>query len=91
MTLDGMELMASGHLLDQFLSPLSNQRTDEYGGSLANRMRLTLECLDCIRQNVGDDFIVGTRITIDELIDGGFSFEKGMHFWNEVAARFSQC
>jgi len=60
--LDGVELLASGHLLDSFWSPLTNSRSDEYGGSLANRIRFCMEVLEDIRAKVGTDFIVGIRM-----------------------------
>lgn len=70
--IDGVELSAThGHLIDQFWSPRANRRTDAYGGSLENRMRFTLEILRDVRREVGDDYIVGMRISGDELIQGG--------------------
>ncbi|MEK9726044.1 MAG: hypothetical protein VW405_21505, partial [Rhodospirillaceae bacterium] len=60
--LDGLELLAHGHLLDQFWTPLVNKRSDGYGGSLKNRMRFSLEVLDEVRRQVGPDFIVGIRM-----------------------------
>jgi len=69
--LDGLELLCHGHLLDQFWTPLVNKRTDGYGGSLANRMRFSLEVMDEVRRQVGPDFIVGLRMGIDEAADGG--------------------
>lgn len=72
--LDGMEVIASAHhLIDSFLSPLVNQRTDKYGGSIENRMRFGIEVLEEIRKNVGDDFIVGLRIAGNEYQEGGNS------------------
>ena len=70
---DGIELLSHSHLLGQFLSPLVNQREDDYGGSLENRLRLTLQVLDAVREAVGPDFILGMRITGDELETGGLS------------------
>ena len=54
--LDGLEIEAYGHLVDQFWSPLTNQRTDEYGGGLENRMRFGMEVLQAIRARVGRGF-----------------------------------
>jgi N,N-dimethylglycine/sarcosine dehydrogenase len=72
--LDGIELsMAHNHLIDQFWSPLFNQRLDEYGGSLENRMRFGLEVLQETRRRVGRDFVVGARISGDELTRGGLT------------------
>ncbi|GGH16428.1 N-methylproline demethylase [Alsobacter metallidurans] len=64
--LDGVETLAGGHLIGQFLSPSTNHRTDRYGGSLENRCRFGLEVFEAIRREVGDDFIVGMRYVIDE-------------------------
>lgn len=64
--LDGVETLAGGHLIGQFLSPSTNHRTDKYGGSLENRCRFGLEVFEAIRREVGDDYIVGMRYVIDE-------------------------
>ena len=72
--LDGVELsMAHNHLIDQFWCPLFNERADEYGGSLENRMRFGFKVLREIRRQVGRDFVVGARISGDELTRGGLS------------------
>src|SRR5262245_15613956 len=72
--LDGVELsFAHNHLVDQFWSPLFNRRTDEYGGSLENRMRFGFEVLREVRRQVGADWVVGARITGDELTEGGLT------------------
>jgi 2,4-dienoyl-CoA reductase-like NADH-dependent reductase (Old Yellow Enzyme family) len=72
--LDGCEVIAAAHhLIDSFLSPAVNQRTDSYGGSLENRMRFGLEVLAAIRERVGSDFIIGLRLAGDELLEGGLS------------------
>ncbi|WP_119461965.1 NADH:flavin oxidoreductase [Rhodospirillaceae bacterium SYSU D60014] len=64
--LDGIEIEAYGHLFDAFWSPATNQRTDAYGGSLENRLRFGLEVLEEIRRQVGQDYIVGVRLVVDE-------------------------
>jgi 2,4-dienoyl-CoA reductase-like NADH-dependent reductase (Old Yellow Enzyme family) len=64
--LDGIETHAGGHLIGQFLSPDMNRRTDRFGGSLENRCRFPLMVHEAIRKAVGDDFIVGIRLTIEE-------------------------
>jgi 2,4-dienoyl-CoA reductase-like NADH-dependent reductase (Old Yellow Enzyme family) len=70
--LDGVELSAySGHLLAEFLSPRYNHRADEYGGSIENRLRFPLQVYAAVREAVGDDFIVGWRLSIDELREDG--------------------
>ena len=72
--LDGVEIsMAHNHLIDQFWSPLFNQRLDDYGGRLENRMRFGVEVLSEIRRRVGRDFVVGVRISGDELTRGGLT------------------
>jgi mycofactocin system FadH/OYE family oxidoreductase 2 len=72
--LDGVELsFAHNHLVDQFWSPLFNTRTDDYGGSLDNRMRFGFEVLREIRRQVGRDWLVGARISGDEMTPGGLT------------------
>ena len=71
--LDGVEVIATGHLVDQFWSPAVNQRTDRYGGSLENRMRFSLEVFEAVRSAVGDGFAVGVRMTGDEDLEGGLT------------------
>lgn len=67
---DGVELHAShGYLIQQFLSPNTNKRTDEYGGSLENRMRFLMEIIDGIRKNCGPEFPIVVRLTVDEMYD----------------------
>ena len=76
--LDGVELEAYGHLLDQFWSPATNHRDDEWGGSLDNRLRFSLRVLDAIRERVGPDFIVGMRMVADEDWHAGLSKQEGI-------------
>ena len=76
--LDGCEVLVHGHLPDQFLSPVTNLRTDGYGGSLRNRLRFTLEMLEAVRKAVGDDYIVGTRIAANEDLKGGIGLDEGI-------------
>ena len=85
--LDGIEFEAAGHLLDQFWSPATNHRQDEYGGSLENRMRFSLEVLAAVRKAVGDDFIVGLRMVGDELWEKGLQASEGF----EIAQRLVDC
>ena len=73
--LDGLETMVAGHLIGQFLSPVTNQRSDEFGGHLENRCRFGLMVMDEIRRRVGDDFLLGMRLSIDESTAGGMAFE----------------
>lgn len=76
--LDGLELESYGHLLSQFWSPTSNELADDYGGSLQNRMRFSLEVLAAIRERVGPDFLVGVRYAGDELAADGYGAAEGM-------------
>jgi mycofactocin system FadH/OYE family oxidoreductase 2 len=75
---DGVEVssaVGAGMLLVSFLSPLTNRRTDEYGGSLENRFRLHTEIIDAVRKAVGPDFVVGLRLVGDMLVDGGTTLD----------------
>lgn len=82
---DGIELQL-GHssLIRQFLSPVSNYRTDEYGGSLENRMRFCFEVIQAVRKAVGPDFTLGVRLNADEMHPrGGLTIADT----KEIAAR----
>lgn len=73
---DGVELhMAHGYLLNQFLSPAVNKRTDEYGGNPAARMRAPLEVLRAVRELVGPDFPIICRVSADEYLEDGLRLE----------------
>ncbi len=76
--LDGLEIMAYGHLLDQVWSPLTNDLEGPYGGSLDNRLRMTFDILRGIRARVGDDFVLGVRYTGDESLPGGLTKDDGL-------------
>ena len=70
--LDGVEVHgASGYLVQQFLSPATNHRSDDYGGSVENRTRFLREILAAIRSEVGDDYPVGVRFSVEEYVPGG--------------------
>ncbi len=71
--LDGIELCATSHLIDQFWTPLSNRRSDEYGGPIENRLRFTIEVLQSIRDATGSDLLVGIRMIGDEDQIGGLT------------------
>ena len=83
--IDGLEVEAYGHLIDQFWSPLVNGRGDRYGGSLDNRMRFSIEVLEAIRAAVGDDFIVGIRMTGGEDVAGGLTEADGVAIATRLA------
>ncbi|MFF5991183.1 NADH:flavin oxidoreductase [Prauserella flavalba] len=84
--LDGVELMAYGHLLDSFWSPAMNRRTDGYGGDLESRLRFPLEVIAAVREAVGPDFVVGIRMAVEERRPGGLSAEEGF----EIARRVTE-
>jgi len=74
--LDGVELMGThGFLIEQFLSPRTNDRSDEYGGSEENRLQFILEVVDAVRAAVGSDFTVGIRVSGDQFQGGGFGLQ----------------
>ena len=76
---DAVELHAyGGYLLDQFQSSKWNTRTDEYGGSLENRIRFTLECIQAIRSNVGPDFPILVKFTPYHGVEGGRELDEGL-------------
>ena len=85
--MDGIEFDAYGHLVDQFWSPATNKRTDDYGGSLDNRLRFTFRVIDSIRKAVGEKFIVGIRMVADEDWEQGISKAEGL----EIARRMAGC
>ena len=84
--LDGLELEAYGHLMDQLWSPLTNDLDGPYGGPLENRMRFTFDVLTEIRKRVGPEFIVGIRYTADEVLAGGLSPEDGLEISRRLKA-----
>ena len=69
---------AHGYLINQFLSPLDNQRTDEYGGSLDNRMRFLVETYQAVREAVGSDFPVAVKLNSSDGQEGGFSEDESL-------------
>ncbi|MGO4915210.1 oxidoreductase [Pseudogemmobacter sp. W21_MBD1_M6] len=76
--LDGIELECYGHLMDQFMSPLTNELDAPYGGSLENRARFALEVLAAIKARCGDRLLVGVRYTADETASGGTTIDEGI-------------
>lgn len=84
--MDGIELEAYGHLLDQFWSPLTNHRDDAYGGSLDNRISFAQNVLRSVRKRVGPDFIVGIRMAVDELRPGGIDTATGLEILGRLEA-----
>lgn len=79
--LDGVSLsFAHGNLVQEFLSPEANLRTDAYGGSEENRLRLAREVLQAVRAAVGPDFVLGIRFSADEVIPDGYRIEDGVRY-----------
>lgn len=75
---DGIEFLCHGHLLDQFMSPLTNSLDGPYGGSLENRARLALDVAAACRKRVGDKMVLGMRYGVDEMEPGGIDIEEGI-------------
>ncbi|MEM3593480.1 MAG: FAD-dependent oxidoreductase [Candidatus Jordarchaeaceae archaeon] len=74
---DAVELLASaGYLIPQFLSPLTNKRDDEYGGDIKARARFGVECIQAIRDKVGDDYPLIMRISGDDMMPGGNTYKE---------------
>ncbi len=76
---DGVEIMGSeGYFINQFLASRTNERSDSYGGSYENRMRIATDIIDAIRQSVGDDFLLMFRLSMLDLVENGSTFEEVM-------------
>ncbi len=85
---DGIEIHGShGGLVEQFLSPYFNRRTDEYGGSLENRMRFLLETLDVARDAAGASMAVGLRFNCNELVPGGYGNNEAREVLRTISER----
>jgi len=78
---------AHGYLLHSFLSPLSNERTDEYGGSLANRMRLLLETVEAVRRQIPDSTPLFVRISATDWADDGWDLEQSVALARALSTR----
>lgn len=84
--IDGAEVHAAhGYLLCSFLSPLTNRRTDEYGGSTENRCRIVKECAEAVRRECGPDFAVGVRLSLTEYTPGGIDEAEGVKIARHLA------
>ena len=82
---DGVELHAAhGWLFSQFLSPLTNHRSDEYGGSIENRCRFPVRIVKAIRERVGEDFLIEVRVSGDERTEGGMHVEEMAVFCQQI-------
>jgi 2,4-dienoyl-CoA reductase-like NADH-dependent reductase (Old Yellow Enzyme family) len=86
--IDALEVhSAHGYLLHQFLSPISNKRTDQYGGSLQNRLRYPLEVFDAVRAAFPADKPVGIKVSATDWVDGGWDIEQTIAFASELKKR----
>jgi len=84
---DGADLCAfARHLIDAFWVPSVNRRTDEYGGSFENRMRFSVEVIHAIRAAVGRDFVLGMRVSGDELVDDGLRLDDAVEIVRYLGA-----
>ena len=85
--LDGIELSAHAHqIFDEFWSPYTNQRTYEYGGTFEKRLRFPMECAKAARAAVGSGFLIGMRMSVDELIENGMNQQDCL----DVAVAFAK-
>jgi len=86
--IDAFEMHAAhGYLLHQFLSPLANQRDDDYGGSLENRMRFPLEVFDALRAAIPDENPLGVRVSATDWVEGGWDLDQTIAFAQQLKAR----
>jgi len=86
--IDGLEVhCAHGYLLHQFLSPIANQRTDAYGGSLQNRMRFPLEVFEAVRAAFPEQKPVGLRVSATDWVEGGWDLAQAIEFALELKKR----
>jgi 2,4-dienoyl-CoA reductase-like NADH-dependent reductase (Old Yellow Enzyme family) len=86
--LDAIEIHAAhGYLLHEFLSPIANERTDAYGGSLDNRMRFPLEIFDVVRENFPNEKPVGVKISATDWVEGGWDLDQSVRFAEALKQR----
>ncbi len=84
---DGVEIMGSeGYLINQFIAPQTNQRTDEWGGSFANRIRFAVETVRATRAKVGADFIIIFRLSMLDLVEGGSTWDEVVELARAIEA-----
>lgn len=85
--IDGVLIHAAhGYLLSQFLSPLTNKRTDEYGGSPENRMRALIQVIETVRNATGADYPIGVRLSVDEYVPGGLTILESLEIAKKLDA-----
>jgi 2,4-dienoyl-CoA reductase-like NADH-dependent reductase (Old Yellow Enzyme family) len=86
--IDALELhSAHGYLLHQFLSPIANKRTDQYGGSLQNRMRYPLEVFDAVRAAFPDNKPLGIKVSSTDWVEGGWDLAQTIEYASELKKR----
>src|SRR6185312_2033817 len=86
--IDALELDGGhGYLMHQFLSPISNKRTDQYGGSLENRMRFPLEVYDAVRAVFPANKPIGVRVSATDWVEGGWDVQQTIEFAKELKKR----
>jgi 2,4-dienoyl-CoA reductase-like NADH-dependent reductase (Old Yellow Enzyme family) len=86
--LDALEIhSAHGYLLHEFLSPISNRRSDQYGGSLENRLRFPLEIFDCVRAAFPAEKPIGVKVSATDWVDGGWDLEQTIAYSRELHKR----
>jgi 2,4-dienoyl-CoA reductase-like NADH-dependent reductase (Old Yellow Enzyme family)/pyruvate/2-oxoglutarate dehydrogenase complex dihydrolipoamide dehydrogenase (E3) component len=85
--MDGVEIHgAQGHLIQQFVSPFSNRRTDEYGGSFEKRLQFPREIIEGVRRRLGRSAIVGYRLGVEEFTEGGLTIEQTLEVAKHLTA-----
>jgi 2,4-dienoyl-CoA reductase-like NADH-dependent reductase (Old Yellow Enzyme family) len=84
--MDGIEIEAYGHLFDGFLSPATNLRDDEWGGSLENRLRFPSLVIRAVREAVGPDFVIGLRLAVTDELPGGLTVEDGLEATRQLVS-----
>ena len=84
---DGIEVRLNAGLLQDFTSGITNRRSDEYGGSVENRLRLPLEIIKAVREEAGPNIVMDTRICVEEVTPGGYGIEEGQ----EIARLIEAC
>ena len=84
---DGVEIMGSeGYLINQFIAPQTNKRTDEWGGSFENRIRFAVETVSATRAKVGPNFIIIFRLSMLDLVEGGSTWEEVVELAKAIEA-----
>ena len=83
---DGIQVRLNAGLTGEFTSAFHNKRTDQYGGRVENRLRLGLEIIDAVRDEIGPDLMMDVRQGLEESVDGGYGFEEGQEIARLVAA-----